>query len=283
MRFRATRRSVLTGAAGMLLCGPARAQAPARIVSLNPCLDAILLEVVERSRIAALSHYARDPQSSTIAGVAATLPVTYETAEEVALLAPDLVLASVHTALATRNALERLNIPFALFGVPDTVDASLAQVSGIARLCGAEQRGAELVARIRSDIARAAPKDEAPPIEAIIFQARGFVAGDGTLLDEMLKRCGFVNVAARYGRGWGNLSLEALIADPPQLLLAGRPASGLTTWAERVLSHPALDAVKDRMVRAPFPEALMYCGGPVLSKTAEALAAARETYRAARA
>jgi iron complex transport system substrate-binding protein len=283
MRFRTTRRGLLAGAAGLALCGTARpATAPQRIVSLNPCLDAILLELVDRSRIAALSHYARDRQTSTVAGTAATLPITYETAEEVALLSPDLVLASVHTALATRNALERLAIPFALFGVPDTVDASLAQVSGIARLCGVEARGRELVAQIRADIEAAAPRDGAPPIEAIIFQARGFVAGEGTLLDEMLKRCGFVNVAARYGRGWGNLSLESLIADPPKLLLAGTPTSVAATWAERVLSHPALDALSGRMVRAPFPEALMYCGGPVLSLTAAALVAARQAYRAAR-
>ncbi|MCC6919777.1 MAG: ABC transporter substrate-binding protein [Alphaproteobacteria bacterium] len=284
MRFRATRRGVLAGAAGFVLCGAARAAAPQRIVSLNPCLDAILLEVVDRSRIAALSHYARDAQSSTVAAIAETLPITYETAEEVAALAPDLVLASVHTSIATRNALERLNIPFALFDVPEAIRASLAQVSGVAALCEAESRGRELIAGIEAALTAAEPRTAHPPIEAVVFQARGFAAGEGTLLDEMLRRCGFVNVAARYGiRKWGNVGLESLIADPPQMLLAGQASAGAPTWAERVLSHPALEAIAGRMARATFPEALMYCGGPVLRQTAAALAAARDAYWSARA
>src|SRR5690606_18891457 len=57
--------------------------APTRIVSLNPCLDGLLVELVPHERIAAISHYSRDPWGSTIADIAQTLPITYETAEEV--------------------------------------------------------------------------------------------------------------------------------------------------------------------------------------------------------
>ena len=52
--------------------------APARIVSLNQCLDAILVELVPHERIAAISHYSRDPLRSTIAALAQRLPITYE-------------------------------------------------------------------------------------------------------------------------------------------------------------------------------------------------------------
>src|SRR5689334_22672743 len=100
---------------------------PARIVSLNQCLDAILIELVPKQRIAAVSHYARDPLVSAIADRAASLPITYETAEEIVALRPDLVLASRHSAIATRNALRRVGIPYELFEVPFSVEESVAQ------------------------------------------------------------------------------------------------------------------------------------------------------------
>src|SRR5689334_13603243 len=105
---------------GLASIGAIAQAAPLRIVSLNPCLDTTLVAVADRAQIAALSHYARDPYGSNIAEIAATLPITYESAEEVIALAPDLVLASRHSALATRNALTRLGIEVALFDVPES-------------------------------------------------------------------------------------------------------------------------------------------------------------------
>ncbi|MEG0818916.1 MAG: ABC transporter substrate-binding protein, partial [Brevundimonas sp.] len=126
----------------MLIAAPAVAKAaPRRVVSLNACLDAILVHVADRGQIAALSHYAREPVGSTISEVAKTLPFTWETAEEVIALRPDLVLTSRHSALATRNALGRMNIPTELFSVPDSVGRSLDQVREVARLVGRPARG----------------------------------------------------------------------------------------------------------------------------------------------
>ena len=90
----------------------ARAEVPARIVSLNQCLDAILVELVPTERIAAISHYSRDPLRSPIAALAQRLPITYESAEEIVALRPDLVLASRHSAIPTRNALRRVGIHY---------------------------------------------------------------------------------------------------------------------------------------------------------------------------
>jgi iron complex transport system substrate-binding protein len=270
------RRAVL--GAGVAMAAPALAEIapPRRIVSLNPCLDQVLVEVAEPSQIAALSHYARDPQSSTISTRARNFPQTYESAEEVMALRPDLVLASRHTSPATRAALTRFGVRLELFGVPNTIAESLAQVNEIATLCGHPERGAALVRRIDAAVDAAKPPADRAPVTALVFQPRGFAAGEGTLVDELLRRTGFTNVAPRYGiRQWGDVSLERLIADPPQLLLSAAVQPGAPTWAERVVSHPALAALKGRMHRAVFPEALLYCGGPTLIQSAAILAEAR--------
>lgn len=268
------RREVVAGALAMTAGGPP--PLPRRIVSLNSCLDAMLVHLADRSQIAALSHYARDAQASTVAAQARTLPYTWESAEEVIDLMPDLVLASQHSALATRNALKRLHVPVQRFKVPRSIDESLAQVRKLARLIGHPERGEALVARIEAAIEGAKPAPGARRLTALIYQPNGFAAGPGTLVDEMMDHAGFDNVARRFGlKTWGNVGLERLLADPPQVLLVGVSAPGARSWADRIMTHPALKAVSGRMRQVQVPEKLLYCGGPVLIETAAAMARAR--------
>lgn len=280
------RRGVLAGGLAMTAgCMPAPSPpverstgaGPRRVVSLNPCLDVILVRVADRDQIGALSHYARETYGSTIADLARTLPFTYETAEEVLALGPDLVLADRYASLATRNALDRMGIETAVFDVPETVADSLIQVREVARLVGRPERGEALVRRIEAALAAATPPADAPRLSALVFMPGGFVSGPGTLMDEMMRRAGLENAATRYGlAGSGNLPLERLIADPPELLLSGEPYPGAPSWAERVMEHPALSRVAGEMRRGIVPERLLFCGGPVLIQTAAALVRARD-------
>lgn len=271
----ASRREVVGGALALAAHRPPL-PVPRRIVSLNSCLDAMLAHLADRGQIAALSHYAREPHGSTVAAQAKTLPFTWESAEEVIALRPDLILASQHSALATRNALKRLHVPVQRFKVPKSVDESLAQVRELAGLIGHADRGEALVARIEAAIAAATPAPGARRLSALIYQPNGFAAGPGVLVDEMMSHAGFDNVARRYGlKTWGNVGLERLLADPPQVLLVGEPAPGARSWADRVMTHPALKSIAGRMRQVRLPEKLLYCGGPVLIETAAAMARAR--------
>lgn len=268
------RRAVL---AIFLFATPVQA-APKRIVSLNPCLDTAVVHLADREQIGALSHWAHDPAATTIYDMAKDLPVTSETAEEVILFAPDIVLTSRHSSLATRNALARVKIQTELFTESQTVTESIEQVRRIAHLVGHDDRGEAMVARIEQALADAAPPPGARPVSAVIFQRLGFSTGARSLVGEMITRTGFVNVAARYGlKSWGNLSLESVIADPPEALLAGAIDADTPVWADRMLRHPALAAVGPRMKRITLPDTLLYCGGPVLIQAAEVLSAGRRS------
>ena len=68
-----TRRSALAAGAVVGLGGAATAREPRRVVSLNPCLDVILVHVADRAQIAAISHYSHEPSSSSIGPAGATL------------------------------------------------------------------------------------------------------------------------------------------------------------------------------------------------------------------
>lgn len=256
---------------------------PMRIVSLNMCVDGILLELVSHDRIAALSHYARDPQRSTISEAARHLPITYETAEEIVALRPDLVLTSRHSAIATRNALKRVGIRFELFGVPDTVEESFAQIRTVARLLGAEPEGEAMVGRIQAalDAARLPPNE--PPLTAAIYQPGGLSAGADTVIGELMELTGLRNIAARYGvKQYRPLPLEVLISSPPDVLLVGETSPGAPMREEKVVRHRALRALESQMTQAVFPARLLYCSGPTMIPAVAALVHAREKAQAAR-
>lgn len=265
-----------TAVLAVVVAGSAARAEPHRVVSLNPCLDAILVAVADRDQIAAVSHFSHDPATTSAGRAGLSLPFTYGSAEEVVALRPDLVLAPRYSAQATLAALGRLKVRTVLFDVPDTVDQNLDQVMQVARAVGHPERGRALVGRIRAAIAAAAPAPGTPRLTAITFQAGGFATAPHTMLDDMMRRTGFDNQAERYGvRLTGYVPLESLIANPPQVLLAGEPEPGAPSWADRVLSHPALADLKGRTFRAVLPRRETFCGGPVLIDLAATLADAR--------
>ena len=255
---------------GLAACAPA-ASAPLRdprqptIVSLNPCLDAILVEIAGPDQVLALSHYSRDAGSSSIpAATAARYGVTGGTAEEVIARAPDLVLASIYLPRPTRAALERAGLKVATFGSPASLAESAAQVREVARLAGHAAAGEALATRIETP----SPAPPGPPVDALLWQPGEIVAGEATLIAELLREAGFASNAARRGLGQADrVSLESLLADPPQVVLVAGDAAGQR--------HPVLAGQMKGAHIAAFDPSLIYCGGPTIIKARARLAAIR--------
>jgi len=253
------------------------AEPPQRIVSLNLCLDTLLVELAPPERIAAISHYSLDAWRSPIAEKARQLPINYETAEEVVALRPDLVLTSRHSATATRHALARVGIRFELFDVPSSIEASIAQVRTVAALLGRKEAGEALVARIETAIAAARPAAGFTPLTAVVYQPGGLSAGIDTVTGELMRVAGLENIAERYGiRDFRPLPLELLVSSPPQVLLVGETSPNAPTQAERVIQHRALRSLDSRMTRQVFPVRLLYCSGPTMIDALGTLAQARD-------
>jgi len=247
-----------------------------RIVSLNPCTDAILVEVARPGQIAALSAYSRDPAATSISLVLArSLPATSGTVEEIAPLRPDLVIGSTFTSPATRAALARLGIPLAEVPIAATAEESIAQVRRIAALARQGPRGEALVARIEAALAAAAPPPGAgAPITAVVWQSGGIVPGESALISDLMRRTGFASLSAARGLGQADyLPLERMIADPPRVILA---AGESQSSEDRLLSHPALRELKGT-VRMPFDPTLLWCGGPTMIRASARLAEVRRT------
>lgn len=274
------RGAVILAALGLAACsgsgaGGTAALVPAgpTLVSLNPCTDAILAEVAAPGQLLAISHYSRDPASSSMdLAKARRFQATSGSVEEVAALAPDVVVAGSFLAPATRQALQDLGIRVVTFPIPSDVAASEQQVRDLAGLAGHAQAGEALVTRIETALAKAAPPAGGAPVPALVWESGGIVAGDGTLIADLLQHTGFTNGAAARGLSQADfLPLERVLADPPRVIFAvGNPQS----QEDRMLRHPALQALKGT-VRAPLNSALLWCGGPTIPRAVARLAEVR--------
>ena len=273
MIARATLAVAALALSGCAQGAPPESAAHPTIVSLNPCADAILAEVTAPGQLLAISHYSHDPRGSSMPlAQARRFPATGGTVEEIAALAPDLVVGDSFTSPATRNALRRLRIRFAALPIASTIAASEAQVRFLARLARQQAGGERLVGQIEASLAAATPPAGWTPRSAIVWQGGGLVAGDETLIAQLLERAGFRSAAVTRGLGQGAvLPLEAMLADPPQVILT---ADDPRAEQDRLLRHPVL-AGMTATARAKLDPGLFYCGGPSIPHAMARLTAIR--------
>lgn len=253
---------LLAGCAGGDGGTPAPVAGPT-IVSLNPCTDAVLAEVTAPGQLLAISHYSKDPGSSSMdPRKAALFRATGGTVEEVVALDPDVVVASDFIAPATRAALDDFGIDIVTLGIATDVEESKAQVRQLAALAGDREAGEGLVARIEAAIQRAGGPAGAR-VGALLWQPGGIVAGQASLVDDLLILAGFENQAVARGLHQADyVALEEIVASPPQVLLvAGSEASQ---------THPVLDRLPG-MRREQFDTRLIYCGGPTIIRALDRL------------
>jgi iron complex transport system substrate-binding protein len=250
------------------------------IVSINPCVDAVLVRVAEPEQILALSHYSHDPEATSIPlDIARRFRVTSGTAEEVVALAPNLVMSGPHVAPSTIFALERMNIRILKFTVPESIGESERQIRQIAAAVGAPGRGEAMIASIERALAMAHPREERR-VPAVIWQGGGVVPGQGTLADELLQLTGYRNLSAEYGlKKWDVLPLEYLIDSPPDVVLSMAMGAG---QQDRMLGHPAVRKLAARVAFRTYPFRLLQCGGPTIIEAVAQLAEVRRDMEAAR-
>src|SRR3546814_4611834 len=106
----------------------AAAAKPQRIVSLNPCVDAVLMRIADPAQIAAISQYSLDPQATSIPiEQASHFAATSGPEEAVLAKRPERVLAGPHEALPTIHPLQRLGNRLTQFKVPHNFSTTQTQ------------------------------------------------------------------------------------------------------------------------------------------------------------
>jgi iron complex transport system substrate-binding protein len=259
------------------------ASKPARIVSLDLCADQLLIELVERERIAAVTFMAAEPEISAAWEKAKGIPITRGAAEDVLRHKPDLILAGPFGVAPTVNLLRRLGMNVVVAPMASDLDGVRAAVRAVATAVGEQARGDAMIAAFDRRLAQIAPAAPTPAPTAVVYQVGGAVSVGGSLADAALAAAGFRNKAAEYRltRG-GQVPLELLAASPPDLIVLGSSAEEYRTVVSDNLRHPALRQLRRRHASIELPWRLWLCGTPHVADAVARLAQARAGIEAQR-
>ena len=285
MRGACFRLALTLGAATAVLgqaCAAQAQPAPTRIVSLDLCTDQLLIELAARNRIAAVTHLAGDPAVSAIPEQARGIPITHGRAEEVLRLDPDLVLAGPFGVAATVDLLRRLGRNVVVVPLPDDLDGVRVSIRAVAGAVGAPARGEALIGELDRRLSALVPPAGSAPT-AVIYQIGGTVSGPGSLADAALAAAGLRNMSAAFRlRRGGQVPLESLIANPPDLLVLASNVDEYRTALADNLRHPIIRQLRQRGASIELPWRYWLCGTPHIADAIERLGQARAGIEARR-
>jgi iron complex transport system substrate-binding protein len=245
---------------------------PRRIVSLNMCVDELILLLAQPQNIASVTWLSRDPKNSNVAELGVGIPVNHGLAEEIIPLNPDLVIAGIYTARTAVAMLKRAGVPVVEVGIPKSLDDVRGQIREIAGLIGEREKGEGVIAAMDASLAALPRPSTAVRPRAVVLNPNGATVGKGTLVDEIMTRAGLTNVAAELGiDSYGQIPLEAVAANAIDILIVSASRDGPPALATEILRHPVLSALSDRTRIVVMPGRLWNCGGPAVVEAIERL------------
>lgn len=240
--------------AGCLLAGCGRPEAPpiaaaaadtldaTRIVSMGGPITEIVYALGLGDRIVGTdlsSLYPAEIQSKPRLGY-----FRQASAEGIVSVRPTLVIALDGLGPpAVADQVRAAGVSVYVLPEAETLEDAEARVEAIGRLLAVEDAAAELVRRMRSELAEATAHRPAPGIRALFVYARGAgvvqVSGSQTAAETMMTLAGLENAISEF-EGFRPLTAEAVItAAPDVIVMPTRGMESLGGW-EGLLKQPGL-------------------------------------------
>ena len=213
---------------------PASTSPPTRIVSVTVGTDELLLDLVDPSRIAALSTFVDDPYYSNVIEKANAVEQRVTTnAEQVLSLNPDLLLYASYNRPEFIKLIEAAGIRGEKIQGFDTIDQILTNISTVGRAVHEESRANDLIAQARRRIKEVKTKASASSHPSVLYYDHGWVSGSNTLADEIIRTAGGRNYAAEQKiEGTREIAREVLLNwTPDVVLIAGKDKAQLSADA----------------------------------------------------
>ncbi|MBQ1498385.1 MAG: ABC transporter substrate-binding protein [Sphingomonas sp.] len=240
---------------------------PKRIVSINLCADQLVLALADRGQIAGVTRNATDAEMSGEAAKARGLPVLKNSAEQILAIDPDLIIGMPASRSAPMRALRGHSYHLLDLETANTVDEIYTSIRQTAVAVGHPERGEALVARMAGQLAGIGRPGGGKV--AAYYQRRGFMTGTGTLIDDLMRRMGLVNLAAKLGKPpLSQLSIEEMVAARPDYLIVESATDKVADQGTEMLHHPALAGIP----RISIPQAWTVCGSPAYVDAARGMA-----------
>ena len=251
---------------------PAHGAGLPRIASMNVCTDQLLVPLADPGQIVGLSRFSRDAWQSFVASEARRFPALSGGAEDILVLRPDIVVASLFDKRSTRELLKQNGLRLAEFAVPRNLGEVKAQIRWMGEITGHPDRAAAEIARLDAAIAKARQAVAEKRYRVLPLSRRGFVAGSDSLVSSLLGEIGLLNAAGDLGVGMGGFaSLEAIVSLKPDFLLVSEAGDRAEDEGRAFLLHPALERFYPPERRIVIPERLTVCGGVMIADALDLL------------
>jgi iron complex transport system substrate-binding protein len=256
------------------VAAPARAAELPRIASMNVCTDQLLLTLADPEQILGLSRYSRDRFQSWAADDARRYRILSGGAEDILVLKPDVVVASLFDKRATRELLKAKGLHVVEFDVPRSLDEVKDQIRHMGEISRHPDRADAEIARLDAAIARARDAVARKDVRVLPLSRRGWVSGNRSLLSSLLTEAGLANAAGQLGVAFGGFaSLESIVSLKPDFLMVSDAADRAEDDGSAFLLHPALQRFYPTSKRIVIPDRLTVCGGIMLAEALEVLIA----------
>lgn len=253
------------------------AQPAQRIVSLAPSNTEILFAIGAGAQVVGRDEFSNYPEAALdLPTVGGSFGGYNE--EAIVNLEPDLVLAAEINTPEQVSAIEALGLTVYYLPNPTTLDGMNTNLVTLAALTGHEVETQVLVddltARVNAILEKAGNVKTKPSVFYELDStdpSAPYTAGPGTFLDTLINLAGGTNAAADLGASWGQLSIEALVLQNPEIILLGDAAYGVTVDSVKERAGwETLSAVQNEQVY-PFNDDLVSRPGPRLVDGLEAL------------
>jgi iron complex transport system substrate-binding protein len=196
---------------------------PQRIISLSPSNTEILYALGLADRIAGVCNYSDFPaEAANKPSVGAYDKPDFE---KLVSLNPDLVLGNIEHEHTIMPQLESKGIP--VLGInPKSINGVMDSITLIGKVTGKDKEAAAMVKDLQSRIERVTNKtknladSQKPRVFYIIWNDPLWTTGANTFHDELIQMAGGVNIAHNLD-GYADISLETVVADNPQIIIAG--------------------------------------------------------------
>jgi iron complex transport system substrate-binding protein len=242
---------------------------PQRIASLNLCLDALLLKLVEPARINSLTYISGNPQFSPFAKQAQQFHLNRGLAEDLVPRNPDLILAGDFGAGDAKVLLKQLGFRVETLSLPRTLADISSHIRRFGELTGSQDSAEKMVQELEAQLTRL---DTNPHtlIPAFWYSSNSYVVGSDTLENELMTRAGFHNLALDKNiSGISQLDIEDLILAQPKVIIVEASDVQAFSLAQEYVQHPALR--KNTMQIIKLPATLSVCIAPIAADVIENL------------
>lgn len=238
---------------------------PQRILSMNQCTDLLVLQLVPKGRVAAVTYLARDGSSALFPGAADGVAVNYGTPEDIIRFRPDLILTGDFSLAVTRRLAKEVGAPIVEVKSTRTFDDVRRNLRQVGAAVGEPARAETLIRQMDVRLAGLAAHPPARPARVVAWDGGATVPGVDTFANRIIAAAGAVNIAAQPGSTYTSFDVERLLEAQPDALLFGGGGKPLIQ-AEQARHRVIRRLFAGRFIA--YPEVAFNCGLPQSAQAA---------------